>query len=73
MIQRRMFNKAVDFNNKAERESFLLNLSLMLDDLVGAVNSIVNMKSGANQAAAGAVAGELWVDTSAGNVVKRGV
>ena len=32
-----------------------------------------NMKSGANQAAAGAVAGEMWVDTSASNVIKLGV
>ncbi len=32
-----------------------------------------NLKSGANQAAAGADPGELWVDTAAANVVKLGV
>ncbi len=31
------------------------------------------LKSGTSQVNAGAVAGELWVDTSAGNVIKRGV
>jgi len=35
--------------------------------------SAANLKSGANQGAAGAAAGELWVDTSAANVVKLGV
>ena len=30
------------------------------------------LKSGANQGASGALAGELWVDTSAGNVIKMG-
>ena len=30
------------------------------------------LPSGANQAASGAAAGELWVDTSAANVVKLG-
>lgn len=34
---------------------------------------IANMKAGANQAAAGARANELWQDTSDGNTVKRGV
>ena len=32
-----------------------------------------NLKSGINQGAAGAVAGELWVDTAAANVIKLGV
>lgn len=32
-----------------------------------------NLKSGADQGAAGAAAGEMWVDTSAGNVIKLGV
>jgi hypothetical protein len=32
-----------------------------------------DVPSGADQAAAGVGAGELWVDTSAGNVLKRGV
>ena len=32
-----------------------------------------NLKSGANQGAASASAGEIWVDTSAGNVLKLGV
>ncbi len=35
--------------------------------------SLPNMKSGINQGAAGAAAGELWFDTSAGNVVTMGV
>lgn len=32
-----------------------------------------SLKSGISQAAAGAAANEIWVDTSAGNVLKRGV
>jgi len=35
--------------------------------------SMSNLKSGASQVAAGAAANELWVDTAAGNVIKRGV
>jgi hypothetical protein len=31
------------------------------------------LPAGANQGAAGAAAGELWVDTSAANVIKLGV
>ena len=36
-------------------------------------SNTVTLKSGANQSAAGAGVGELWVDTSAGSVIKRGV
>ncbi len=43
-----------------------------ITELNGAVYA-ANLKSGINQAAAGAVAGELWVDTAAANVIKMGV
>lgn len=39
----------------------------------GTTLSVPNLKSGVDQGAAGAAAGEMWVDTSAGNVIKRGV
>ena len=47
------------------------NLALVLDD-EGGVHA-ARMRSGADQAAAGAAVGELWADTNDGNTVKLGV
>ncbi len=47
------------------------NVNLRVDDDGGM--HVPQMKSGASQALAGAVAGEFWFDTSDGNTIKMGV
>lgn len=49
-----------------------LNIGSGTVTISGAIHSI-GLKSGVDQATAGAIAGELWVDTSASNVIKMGV
>lgn len=49
-------------SDNVEYDSITINVTIYAGDI----------KSGANQAAAGAVAGELWVDTG-DQTVKRGV
>lgn len=52
--------------------AWFLNSTSTSPSLLSGSLWLPNLKSGANQAAAGASAGELWVDTSASNVVKLG-
>lgn len=53
--------------------SFHTNNGTIFLDSVGLGLFMPDIKSGINQGAAGAATNELWVDTSAANVIKRGV
>ena len=55
-----MYDEGEGITVKISRDNFLLSY-------------IADLKSGANQAAAGALAGEPWVDTDDDNTIKRGV
>ena len=52
MLSRRFFDKTVDPNDPVKWKSFLFNLNLQLDDLVGAANAFNSLPVYANNAAA---------------------
>lgn len=62
-ISRRLFDQNVNLENPLSRAKFMMDLSLMIDDLVDAVNTFQNLPTHADNAAAllaGLVANQFY-------------